>query len=97
MKPLAGALVFIAFAIVVRAEEGRPDYPDCYCTDRAGKRVELGDSICLVVDGRTFLARCEMSLNNPIWRELSDGCLTSGLKERGMLPSSPAAFLEPAT
>lgn len=41
---------------------------DCYCTDSTGGRVELGEEICLFVDGRAFIARCEMSLNNPIWR-----------------------------
>ena len=33
---------------------------DCYCTDRSGSRVELGETICLTVDGRAFLARCEI-------------------------------------
>jgi hypothetical protein len=26
------------------------------------------------------MAQCQMSLNNPMWREISDGCLSSGLK-----------------
>lgn len=50
---------------------------DCYCTDRMGDRVELGDTICLTVDGKSFLAQCQMSLNNPMWRKISDGCLSS--------------------
>ncbi|NDR57198.1 hypothetical protein [Aliiruegeria sabulilitoris] len=53
---------------------------DCYCTDSTGDRVELGDVICLRVDGRMFLARCEMSLNNPMWREVQEGCTTSRLE-----------------
>ncbi|MHA1190110.1 MAG: hypothetical protein ACTSSQ_06595 [Alphaproteobacteria bacterium] len=48
-------------------------YPDCFCTNR-GERVELGGFACLKVDGKEFLARCEMSLNNPSWRQKSDGC-----------------------
>lgn len=52
---------------------------ECYCTDRQGDRVELGQMICLQVDGRMFTARCEMSLNNPMWREVTDGCLSSQL------------------
>ena len=24
-----------------------------------------------------FMARCEMSLNNPMWREVQEGCLSS--------------------
>ncbi len=55
---------------------------DCYCTDKTGGRIELGEQICLQVDGRMFMARCEMSLNVPMWRETGDGCLSSSLIER---------------
>ncbi len=55
---------------------------DCYCTDSTGGRVELGQSICLYVDGRAFMARCEMSLNVPMWRPTGDGCVSSGLIQR---------------
>jgi len=50
---------------------------DCYCTDTQGARVELGQSICLFVDGRAFMARCEMALNVPIWRDTGEGCVSS--------------------
>ena len=50
---------------------------ECYCTDKGGSRIELGETICMTVDGRSFMAQCQMSLNNPMWRELSDGCLSS--------------------
>lgn len=53
---------------------------DCYCTDKAGSRVELGDTICLQVDGRMFMAQCQMSLNVPMWREVQKGCLSSRLQ-----------------
>ena len=49
-------------------------YPDCFCTDSAGKRVELGKTTCLQIGSRQVLARCGMSLNNPTWRRISDGC-----------------------
>ena len=52
---------------------------DCYCTDTSGGRVELGDTICLQVDGRMFMAQCQMSLNVPMWREVAEGCMTSSL------------------
>ncbi|MGX0903090.1 hypothetical protein ACSSV8_001659 [Roseovarius sp. MBR-79] len=52
---------------------------ECYCTDTQGARVELGEMICLRVDGKMFMAKCGMSLNVPIWRKVSDGCLSSGL------------------
>ena len=53
---------------------------DCYCTDTSGARVELGETICLHVDGRMFMAQCQMSLNVPMWREVSKGCLSSRLQ-----------------
>ena len=48
---------------------------DCYCTDSNGQRVELGQVTCLFVDGRAFMAKCDMSLNNPTWRETGDDCI----------------------
>ena len=55
---------------------------DCYCTDSQGARVELGETICLMVDGRMFMAQCQMSLNVPMWREVQQGCLSSRLDRR---------------
>ncbi len=49
-------------------------YPDCYCTDSLGQRVELGQMACLIIGTRRVLARCGMSVNNPTWREQSEGC-----------------------
>ncbi|WP_073037853.1 hypothetical protein [Roseovarius pacificus] len=54
---------------------------DCYCTDSSGNRVEMGELICLTVDGRSFMAQCQMSLNVPMWREISTGYLSSSLRE----------------
>ena len=59
---------------------------DCYCTDSTGGRVELGEKICLHVDGKSFMAQCQMSLNNPMWRKISDGCLSSSLGEERQPP-----------
>jgi hypothetical protein len=52
----------------------------CFCTDQNGDRVELGQTICLNVDGRSFMAQCQMSLNVPMWREVQEGCLSSQLQ-----------------
>ncbi|WP_370401625.1 hypothetical protein [Sulfitobacter sp. JB4-11] len=52
---------------------------DCYCTDKNHNRIELGETICLQVDGRMFMAQCQMSLNVPMWREVQEGCLSSEL------------------
>ena len=61
---------------------------DCYCTDRSGGRVDLGETICLIVGGRAYLARCEMSLNNPMWRDTGADCV--GAKLRPGAAQSPA-------
>ncbi len=51
--------------------------PECFCTDRYGKRRELGDIICLTIGGRSYEAKCVMAQNNPFWRDLNRGCLSS--------------------
>jgi|AVFP01.1.fsa_nt_gi hypothetical protein len=51
--------------------------PSCYCTGSRGERVELGETVCLTVGGRSFLALCDMSLNNPAWRDTGQPCVSS--------------------
>lgn len=68
---------------------------DCYCTDSQGARVELGETICLQVDGRMFMAQCQMSLNVPIWREVSVGCLSSELSQPVLDPGAVDAHVAP--
>lgn len=71
----------------VKGSDGR--VIECYCTDTQGARVELGEKICLVVDGRAFMALCDMSLNVPIWRDTGVGCLSSSLETPGETMSTP--------
>lgn len=52
-------------------------YPDCFCTDSQGERVEMGRSACLQIGSRTVMAQCDMSLNSPIWRVSEEACPTS--------------------
>lgn len=63
---------------------------ECYCTDTSGARIELGQTICLQVDGRMFMAQCQMSLNVPMWREVSQGCFTSALPQSLLQSVQPA-------
>ena len=67
---------------------------DCYCTDTQGRRIELGETICLMVDGRMFMAQCEMSLNVPMWREVRQGCLSSRLQSVKPAIDPPAVHAE---
>jgi hypothetical protein len=81
MKPLIAA--FLLLSTPVMADVVLPDgsVRDCYCTDKAGARVEIGQTVCLQVDGRMFMAQCQMSLNVPMWREVQEGCLSSSLQD----------------
>ncbi len=65
---------------------------DCYCTDKQGSRIELGELTCLQVDGRMFMAQCQMSLNVPMWREISQGCLSSSLRQSPKPPVNPTGI-----
>lgn len=67
------------FALAQQKKSGKTKWPECYCTDRYGKRHEIGDIICLTVDSRSFEAKCVMAQNNPFWRDLNRGCLSSSL------------------
>ncbi|EBA16218.1 hypothetical protein RSK20926_20870 [Roseobacter sp. SK209-2-6] len=80
------ARVLIAFVLFGLASPSLADVTgpggktiDCYCTDKAGARVELGEFRCLQVDGRQFMAQCQMSLNVPMWREVQTTCLSAHL------------------
>nr|WP_283425235.1 hypothetical protein [Shimia sagamensis] len=73
-------LIFALIASSAAADGMMNGVPvDCYCTDKQGQRIEVGETICLQVDGRMFMAQCQMSLNVPMWREVSPGCLSSSL------------------
>lgn len=90
MRSIAPVLIALAvLPVTAWAQQSihpRQKAPDCYCTDRTGKRVELGQEICLIVDGRAFMASCQMSLNNPIWRDTGRNCLSSALEPERTLP-----------
>ena len=92
MRTLAALLLLAAPAAADQTIGGKT--VDCYCTDSQGNRVEMGEMICLTVNGRSFMAQCQMSLNNPMWREISEGCLSSSLRER-LQPAIDARGIHP--
>ena len=77
MRYLSTLLIFAAFPAVADVMGPGGKVIDCYCTDRDRNRIELGETICMQVDGRMFMAQCQMSLNVPMWREVQEGCLSS--------------------
>lgn len=80
MKALLPLLLIYATPALADATIGRKTV-ECYCTDKSGARVEMGETICLQVDGNMFMAQCQMSLNVPMWRKITDGCLSSRLPQ----------------
>ncbi|MEL6168183.1 MAG: hypothetical protein AAFR35_05805 [Pseudomonadota bacterium] len=70
------ALIISVLSVAPAAAEELypPLVSDYYCTDSSGSRVELGDVICIQASCQTWMARCEMSLNNPMWRKVQEGC-----------------------
>jgi hypothetical protein len=106
MRSIAALFLFVGSALppalpptLAGADGAAGRAIDCYCTDRQGARVELGQSICLDVGGRRFTAQCQMSLNVPMWREISNGCLSSSLSGRfgagQTLPQSTVPTIDP--
>ncbi|KIC48937.1 hypothetical protein [Tateyamaria sp. ANG-S1] len=85
---LRNTLIFLAMASPALADVTSPSGKtvECYCTDKAGSRIELGQTICLQVDGRMFMAQCQMSLNSPMWREVQEGCMSSSLLDGPQQP-----------
>ena len=79
MKRILTALLLLPTPAIADVTSPSGKTVDCYCTDKGGARIELGETICLQVDGRMFMAQCQMSLNNPMWREVGEGCLSSEL------------------
>ena len=78
-------------ALPAAAQEVPPPAPiELYCTDGDGRRVELGGVICIRAGCDTWMARCEMSLNNVMWRRLQDGCPAVSL-QRGQPALDPRA------
>ncbi len=78
----------LVILLILLATQGAADTAgtvSCYCTDQDGGRIELGEQICLFVDGRSFMAQCQMSLNVTIWRDIGEACVV-GERQLGEAP-----------
>jgi hypothetical protein len=80
-----------------RAQRPEPkaghSYPALYCMNRK-ERVELGETACVrtnccpITGCEVFVARCELSTNNPTFRKVQDGCPAEGVTRREAPPAS---------
>ena len=66
-------LGFLGSGLLAALQPTSGEAHNCQCRNR-GVMFELGETSCLRVDGRNYLARCEMKLNVSSWTELQDGC-----------------------
>ncbi|WP_275567033.1 hypothetical protein [Psychromarinibacter sediminicola] len=98
MKRCLAALLLLpgpALAQAAPDPAGRPEGfapmegVEYYCTDADGARHEIGAVICITAGCDTWLARCGMSLNNPTWRWVQDGCPGVSLHDRLKLLQPP--------
>jgi hypothetical protein len=77
----------ILLALLGGAAASADGRPEVFCTDGNGDRVELGELTCIAAGCvPPYLARCEMSLNSPMWRKVDDGCPAVS-----RVPARPAA------
>jgi hypothetical protein len=68
---------------------------DAHCRDARGQRHELGEVICITASCLTWMAKCELALNNAIWRKTQEGCPSASLYDR-FLGLKPAMSVAPA-
>lgn len=76
-----GVRFLIAAAAMLAATAGTAEPRDFHCTCRAGdgSKHELGQTVCIRVGGKPYLARCETSLNVTTWHKIQDGCPEASL------------------
>ena len=88
-------LLLVCLALPAAAQDIPPPRPiELYCTDSNGDRIELGEIICISTSCvPRYLARCEMSLNNVMWRKLQDGC--PGVSLQGGEPPGDPGTVHP--
>jgi hypothetical protein len=60
----------------------------CRCLYQ-GRYFEQGETVCIRVNGRDRLARCDMELNNSSWTFLQNGCPSARMSPAPPKPVRP--------
>jgi hypothetical protein len=85
---LSLGLAVCLVATAATAQQGHHDKADCSCR-APGKRVLLGDTVCLATAEGHRLATCVMNQNVTSWAISKEGCVVSSLEDRAArLPSA---------
>ena len=63
-------IIFAALAALTAPAFAGMNGIDCRCIYK-GKYFEQGDTVCIRVDGKSRMARCDMALNNTSWTFIS--------------------------
>ncbi len=53
---------------------------DCACKSQRGGIFQLGERTCISVNGKSYLAECEMNLNITSWKKVQDECPLASLE-----------------
>ena len=75
-----------AFAGALAATLPASAAPQCLAH---GTSFEIGQSGCITLSGKSYLARCDQVLNNTSWTKLQEGC------SHGAAAPSPDAKAQP--
>ncbi|AVA21205.1 hypothetical protein QA648_05255 [Rhizobium sp. CB3171] len=67
-------LIVLGLPFAVMADAPALAGQDCYCKNVDGKQHAIGEVACMTVNGKSYLAQCEMNLNVTSWLKLQDGC-----------------------
>ncbi len=79
--------------LLLAAESPAHGAARCACIAN-GQRVEEGQVACIrPQSGGSFLAKCEIVLNNTSWTKLQDGCPTASIDAKLSRPVSGIAGL----
>lgn len=73
MTRTANMALFAALGMTVLLQAGAAA-AECTCVNKDGTRYNMGDVACIRVDGRAYMAECELNLNVTSWRKIGDGC-----------------------
>ncbi|MEI9401202.1 hypothetical protein [Mesorhizobium argentiipisi] len=76
----------VGLALALAAPTPSLAAPTCLAN---GKSFNVGQTACLTLDGESYLARCDMVLNNTSWTKIKDECPEDAPKPHPTSISTP--------